>query len=69
MEQNELSRLYADVAPYISNHNFIRKFLEKHGHLPREKLIKKAEFRSRKRTGMLRTDYKILLNKLLEERN
>lgn len=66
MEEKEISLIFESVAPYLSNHPNIHRFLSKNGYLEREKLIKRVETRVRKRQGTLRTDYKILLNKLVE---
>ena len=68
MEPDELDIVFANVAPYLFDLSRIRGFLEKHGHLEREKLIKKLKKRIEKKEGVPRTDYKILLNKLEEQR-
>jgi hypothetical protein len=67
MEEKEIDLIFESVAPYLSNHPNIHRFLNKNRHLGKEKLIKRVEIRVRKRQGTLRTDYKILLNKLVEK--
>ena len=68
MEEDELDVIFANIAPYLNDLSRIQKFLKKHGHLEREKLIRKLNKRIEKKEGILRTDYKILLNKIEEER-
>jgi len=66
MEQKEIDLIFESVAPYLSNHPNIHRFLSKNGHLEKEDLIKRVEARARKGQETLKTDYKILLNKLVE---
>ncbi len=68
MQEREIELVYRSVAPYLSNLFKIQRFLEKHGHIERKKLIRRVEKRVQKYDGTLRTDYKILLNKLVETR-
>ena len=66
MEEREINLVFESVAPYLSNHPDIHRFLSKNGHLEKERLIRSVESRVQKHQGTLRTDYRILLNKLVE---
>ena len=66
MDNGEVRLIFETIAPYLSNHPEISLFLKKNGHIERERLIGRVEERVKKHQGTLRTDYKILLNKLVE---
>ena len=67
MEEQELDRIYSEIAPYLSNHPRIRLFLNKKRKLKRESIVRILDERIAEKDGPLKTDYKILRNKLLED--
>lgn len=60
--------VYASIAPYIQENSLIKNYLIKHKDTELPELIKKVEKQIKKAGGTRKTDLKILLNKLVEEK-
>ena len=68
MDEDEVTRMFTEVAPYLTNHPRVKRFLDKNKHLDRDELVAKLERVIRKKEeGPLKTDFKILLNKLVQD--
>ena len=68
MITSEIDGSLESLAPYFSNYKRMKSFLEEHEGLDKNELTKMLEDLISESTGPLRTDYKILLNKLSEEK-
>ena len=68
MDEDEITRIFTEVAPYLTDHPRVRRFMDKNKDLGREELVAKLERVIRKKAeGPLKTDFKILLNKLVQD--
>jgi hypothetical protein len=68
LDPDELELIFRAVAPYMTNHPRVKKFLDKNKDLDRQELVAKLERVIRKKEeGPLKTDFKILLNKLVQD--
>lgn len=56
--------IYFKIAPYLSNPEIIKEFLDKHPRITKKTLIEKIEFEIQHSDFLKRTDFRILLNSL-----
>jgi hypothetical protein len=63
-----IEKIYNKIAPYLSNPNYIKEFLEEHKNKSRHEIIKFIEAEMKVINAMKSTDLRILLNVILEKR-
>lgn len=57
-------KIYANIAPYLSNPSKVKQFLEKNKEKPIKAIVLEIEKEMEKTEGLQKTDFQILLNEI-----